>query len=152
MISTKVLKLGGVFVLKLLEIIFKSCLKENIFSDEWKKVSVVLIHTKKLINKFYQIIDVFLLSICSKIFESLIYNSINKHISDNNLLSPNWSGFCTGDSCINQLYLIHLSLLAKKLKLEQYFQISSKLFTKPVTKDLFISCTSMILQGLPLLF
>ena len=121
MISTKVLKLGGVFVLKLLEIIFKSCLKENIFSDEWKKVSVVLIHTKKLINKFYQIIDVFLLSICSKIFESLIYNSINKHISDNNLLSPNWFGFCTGDSCINQLYLIHLSLLAKKLKLEQYF-------------------------------
>ena len=24
-----------------------------------------------------------------------------KHISDNNLLSPNQSGFCTGDSCIN---------------------------------------------------
>ena len=34
-----------------------------------------------------------------------------KHISDNNLLSPNQSGFCTGDSCINQLlsitYIFH---------------------------------------------
>ena len=26
-----------------------------------------------------------------------------KHISDNNLLSPNQSGFRTGDLCINQL-------------------------------------------------
>ena len=29
-----------------------------------------------------------------------------KHISDNNLLSPNQSGFRTGDSCINQLLSI----------------------------------------------
>ena len=29
-----------------------------------------------------------------------------KYISDNNLLSPNQSGFRTGDSCINQLLSI----------------------------------------------
>ena len=29
-----------------------------------------------------------------------------KHISDNNLLSPDQSGFRTGDSCINQLLSI----------------------------------------------
>ena len=47
-----------------------------------------------------------LLPVCSKIFERLIYNSMYKHISDNNLLSPNQSGFRTGDSCINQLLSI----------------------------------------------
>ena len=47
-----------------------------------------------------------LLPICSKIFERLICNSVYKHVSDNNLLSFNQSGFRTGDSCINQLLSI----------------------------------------------
>ena len=53
-----------------------------------------------------QSIPVSLLPICSKIFERLICNSMQKHISDNNLLSPNQSGFCTGDPSINQLLSI----------------------------------------------
>ena len=44
-----------------------------------------------------------LLPVCSKMFERPIYNSMYKHISDNNLLSPNQSGFCTGDLCVNKL-------------------------------------------------
>ena len=47
-----------------------------------------------------------LIQVCSKIFERLIYNSMYRHINDNNLLSPNQSGFCTGGSCINQLFSI----------------------------------------------
>ena len=47
-----------------------------------------------------------LLAVCSKLFECLIYNSMYKHISDNNLLLPNQSGFRTEDSCINQLLSI----------------------------------------------
>ena len=39
-----------------------------------------------------------LLPVSSKIFERLIYNSMYKHTSDNNLLSPNQSGFHTEDS------------------------------------------------------
>ena len=46
---------------------------------------------------------VFLLLVCSKICERLIYNSMYKHISNNHLLSPSQSGFCTGDSCVNQI-------------------------------------------------
>ena len=38
-----------------------------------------------------------LLPICSNIFERLIYNSMYKHISDSNFLSPNQSGVHTGD-------------------------------------------------------
>ena len=47
-----------------------------------------------------------LLPVCIKIIERLIYNSMYKHISDKNLLSPSQSGFRTGDSCINQLLSI----------------------------------------------
>ena len=47
-----------------------------------------------------------LLPVFSKIFERLIYNSMHKHIIDNNLLSPNQSGFRTGYSCTNQLLSI----------------------------------------------
>ena len=36
-----------------------------------------------------------LLPVCTKTFEHLIYNSMYQHISDNNLLSPSQSGFCT---------------------------------------------------------
>ena len=106
MISIRMLKLCGDSIWQPLEIIFKNCLKEDIFPNEWKKANVTLIHTKndKQILSNYRLVS--LLPVCSKIFERLIYNSMYKHISDNNLLSPNQSGFRTGDSCINQLLSI----------------------------------------------
>ena len=43
----------------------------------------------------------------SKIFEKILFNKIYKHLSDNNLITHNQSGFRPGDSTINQLlYLI----------------------------------------------
>ena len=70
-------------------------------------------------TKKWQILSIYrpvsLLPVCSKIFERLIYNSIYKHITDNNLLSPNQSGFRTGGSCINQLILtISFTVLTKE--------------------------------------
>ena len=46
-------------------------------------------------------------SICGKIFERLIYNAIYDFLSGNNLLTPNQSGFRSGNSCINQLLSIN---------------------------------------------
>ena len=40
------MKLCGDSIWKPLEIIFKNCLKESIFPDEWKKFNVVPIHKK----------------------------------------------------------------------------------------------------------
>ena len=49
---------------------------------------------------------------------------MHKHIINNNLLSPNQSGFRTGDSCIKQLHnqslVSYLHLLTKEWKVEQY--------------------------------
>ena len=89
MINMRMLQLCRDSIWKLLKIIFKNCLEEVIYSNDWKKANVVLIHTKnnKQILSNYR--PVLLLPVCSKIFERLMYNSIYKHINDNNLLSPN---------------------------------------------------------------
>ena len=47
-----------------------------------------------------------LLPICAKNFERLIYNDLFIFFTDNNLISPNQSGFRPGDSCVNQLIAI----------------------------------------------
>ena len=60
MICIYLLKLRGDYILKPIEIIFKNYLKEGIFPDKWKKVNVAKIHDKKMINKSYLIMDVFL--------------------------------------------------------------------------------------------
>ena len=106
MISIRMLKLCGDSIWKPLEIIFKNCLQEGIFPNEWKKANVVPIHKKNYKQILSNYRPVSLLPVCSKISERLIYNSMYKHIIDNNLLLPNHSGFCTGDSCLNQLLSI----------------------------------------------
>ena len=47
-----------------------------------------------------------LLPICNKIFERLIYNEMFTFFTENYLISPNQSGFRSGDSCVNQLLAI----------------------------------------------
>ena len=76
------------------------------FPSDWKKAHVVPVHKKrdKQCLKNYRPIS--LLPICSKIFERLIYNELFTFFTDNNLISPNQSGFRPGDSCVNQLIVI----------------------------------------------
>ena len=77
---------------------------------------------QKMINKSYPIIDLFpSFQFVARYFTPNIYNSVYKHISDNNLLSPNQSGFRTGDSCINQLLSISFTVLTKEWKLGRFF-------------------------------
>ena len=49
----------------------------------------------------------YLLPISKKIFERAIYNFVFLHLENNNLLTPNQSGFCPNDSCVNQLLSIN---------------------------------------------
>ena len=64
------------------------------------------VHKKsdKQILKNYR--PVSLLPICRKVFERLIYNSLFEYFIENDLISPNQSGFKPGDSCTNQLISI----------------------------------------------
>ena len=51
-------------------------------------------------------LPVSLLPICSKIFERIIYNPVFSYLENNDLLTPNQSGFRVNDICVNQLLSI----------------------------------------------
>ena len=76
------------------------------FPSSWKKANVLPIHNKenRQIKKNYRPIS--LLPICVKIFEKLIFDTIYEYLCENQLLTPNQSGFRPGDSTVNQLLSI----------------------------------------------
>ena len=125
------LKLCGEAICRPRNIIFKTCVNISKFPLEWKKGNVVPIHTKNDKQNVKTYRHVSLLLICGKTFEHLIYNVIYGFLSDNNLLSPNQSGFRSGDSCINQLVSINheiLNALYKGLEVRGIFLDISKAF------------------------
>ena len=106
MLSIRMIKLCGNSICKPLSIIFKDFLSEGIFPHERKKVNVVPVHKKGNKQSLENYRPISLLPICSKIFERLIYNEIFTFFTENNLISPNQSGFRPGDTCVNQLLAI----------------------------------------------
>ena len=105
-VSIRMLKICGSSIYGPLELIFKEALSTGLFPSNWKKGNIVPIHKKgdKQILKSY--CPVSLLPICGKIFERLIFNELFNVLLENNLISPNQSGFKPGDSCIKQLLSI----------------------------------------------
>ena len=76
------------------------------FPSEWKKGNVVPIHKKDDKQFLSNYRPASLLPICGKISERLIFNEMFKFFIENELISPNQSGFKPGDSCTNQLLAI----------------------------------------------
>ena len=132
MISIRMLKLCGEAICRPLNIIFKTCLNTGKFPSEWKKGNVVPIHKKDGRQNVKNYRPVSLLPICRTIFERLIYNVMYDFLTENDLLSPNHSGFRSGDSCINQLLSINheiLNAFDKGLEVREIFlDISKVLF------------------------
>ena len=94
MISIHMLKLCGEAICRPLNIIFKMCLNTGKSPSKWKKGNVVLIHKKYDKQNVKNYRPVSLLPICGRIFERLIYNVMYDFLlTENNLLSPNQSGF-----------------------------------------------------------
>ena len=85
-ITIHMLKICGVLICKLLEIILRTFLNHGKFLEEWKKTNVVPVFKKddKQCVKNYRPIS--LLPICSKIFERTKYNNTCNFFIDNNLI------------------------------------------------------------------
>ena len=121
-ISIRMLKLRGSTIYRPLEIIFKEALSTGLFPSEWKKGNIVPIHKKgdNQVLKNYR--PVSFLPICEKVFERLIFNEMFSFLLENNLVSPNQSGFKPGDSCINQLLSITHEIFQS---FDEGFEVSS---------------------------
>ena len=104
--SIRMLQLRGSSICKALELIFQQAMESGFLPSEWKKRNVVPIHKKddKQCLKNYRPMS--LLPVCGKSFEKLIFNEIFKFFIENELISPNQSGFKPGQSCINQLLAV----------------------------------------------
>ena len=106
MTSILMLKICDKSIFKPYELVFQSCIKHGKFPSEWKRSNVVSVHKKsdKHILKIYR--PVSLLPICGKIFDRFVSKSLFEYFINNDLISPNQSGFKPGDSCIDQLISI----------------------------------------------
>ena len=87
-ISIKVLKICDLAIITLLSMIFRNCINNSTFPDLWKKSNICPIHKKggkQIVNNYR---PVSLLSICGKVFERLIFNSLFEYLEKYKLLSP----------------------------------------------------------------
>ena len=105
-LSINMIKLCDIEVVKPLYLIYMKCLEIGRFPFSWKKANVLPIHKKenRQLKKNYRPIS--LLPIFGKVFEKLIIDAIYEFLCENQLLTPNQSGFRPGDSTINQLLSI----------------------------------------------
>ena len=106
MISIRMLKFFDESICKPLGIIFRSCLENGKFPSQWKKANVVDAFKKNNKQELKNYRPISLLPVSGKIFERLLYDSMFKFFTENNLISQNQSGFKPGDSCTNQLLSI----------------------------------------------
>ena len=90
-----------------LSIIFNNCQNESKFPHEWTKANIIPVpwspYIRKEKSRIWKTKGESLYSFCRKIFECLIFNEMLTFFTENNLISPNQSGFRPGDSCCNQL-------------------------------------------------
>ena len=107
-ITGRMIELCGDSLSLPLTIIFKNILNTGIFPTAWKSANVTPIHKKnsKLVISNYRPIS--LLPIFAKVFERILFTHIYNHLTTNNLITKNQSGFRPNDSVSNQLlYLVH---------------------------------------------
>ena len=78
-------------------------LEEGVFPDDWKKSNVVPIHKRDSQNLIKNYRPITLLPIFSKVFESLVFNSMFNYFIQNKLFNECQSGFIPGSSCVAQL-------------------------------------------------
>ena len=86
-----------------LRIIFCNILSTAIYPDMWKLTNVTPIYKNgdKQLIKIYR--PIYLLPVCGKIFEKIIFNNLYNHLTTHDLITKNQSGFRPGDSTTNQL-------------------------------------------------
>ena len=105
-ISPRVLKYCAEELSAPLANIFAACLEEKRWPSAWKEACVVPAHKKDSRTDPSHYRPISLLSVVGKVFEKLLAADIEKHLADNNLLSPQQFGFRPGRSTSDLLLLL----------------------------------------------
>jgi len=104
-ISPRVMKEACAEIAPVLTFIFNQSLSSGEIPEDWRIANIFALHKKgvKELPENYRPIS--LTSISSKILEHIIYSSVSRFLSDNNIMSPRQHGFRPGYSCETQLVL-----------------------------------------------
>ena len=97
----RMIKICDASICKPSKIISRSCLENGKFPTEWKKANVIPAHKKGDKQNLKNYRPISLLPVAGKIFERTLYNNKYEFFTENNLISPDQSGFKPGDSCID---------------------------------------------------
>ena len=97
------IKICDIEIVKPLYLIYMKCLETGRFPSSCKKANVLSIHKKENRQLKKNCRPISPLPICGKIFEKLIFDTIYEYLFENQLLTPNQSGFRPGDPTVNQL-------------------------------------------------
>ena len=131
-------------------IIFKKCLELGSFPSPWKHANIQPSHKKNSKQDISNYRPISLLCTCSKIYEKIVFDAMYSFFIENNLISPNQSGFRPGDSTINQLLAITSEIynsFEKRLETRAAFLDISKAFDKVWHDGLVFKLTQNGISG-----
>jgi hypothetical protein len=95
-----------------LAVVFNNCLNNSYFPTTWKEGKIVPVPKKSDRSSVSGYRPISLLCCISKIFESLILKSLNKHIVQHDILPKHQFGFVKGRSTIHPLIKFHNDITA----------------------------------------
>ena len=107
-ISNKMIKICANGIKKVFTELVNLSLRFGVFPDDWKQANVTPIFKKE--NRYIKsnCRPVSLLNAFSKIIEKVVFTRLYNFLLDINFLNALQSGFCLGDSTVNQLvYKVH---------------------------------------------
>ena len=113
--------------------IFKKSLKEKAVPSDWKIATVIPLHKKGSKDKAENYRPISLTSVTSKILEGIINDAVTKHLTYNNIMSPNKYGFRKGHSTetnLMQSYDEVTKLLKKWTPVDMILSDQAKAFDK----------------------
>jgi len=93
----------GVFFLNTVYLLFRRSLNESFIPTEWKRANVCPIFKNGSRNLAENYRPVSLISQVSMVFETLIRDTLVKHLKGNNLIHDSQHGFRTRRSCLTKL-------------------------------------------------
>ena len=90
---------------------FNLSLRLKTVPDPWKESNVIPVHKKDNTLDPNNYRPISLLSNVGKLMERCVHKHLNEYLTTNNIITPNQSGFQSGESTVNQLLYLNTTFL-----------------------------------------